>query len=1114
MDPADRPRESEAAAAVHLTLAGAATLHGPAGPLVALGPRDAALLAWLALEGVTPRAKLASLIWPEHDIAAGRNNLRQRIFKLRKHAGTDVVIGSAGLQLAASVEHDLGDAEGLLADVPDEVGGEFSNWLAQQRQRRRDRVRRALVELIEMAEQAKDYADALTHATELMALEPLSEDAHRRVIRLHYLSGDRAAALLAFDRCERVLKDEVGTQPSPQTLALLATLSSAGPQANAVACPVPASVLRPPLRAGRDDVWAALCTSRETGATVLLAGEPGMGKSRLLNDLVQESVGGNRWLATCTARAGDATVPFATLARLVRTLLERSGIAPPPEIREALAHVMPEWSDARKPIQVDPRTRVAGALEYLWSQARNRGLCASVVDDLHAADDASVEALQGLISCGLGGWILAMRRTEIGPTTTTLLNRLEAAPGTLCLELSPLSATEIETLLESLGVDGLVGGAHAEALSRLTGGNPLYILETIKAALSAPEGIARGAWPSAPNVLRLIQKRLAHLSSPGLQVARCVAVAGQDSSPPLIAAVLGQRPIELADAWLEVEAAQLLRDGQFAHDLMAQATLATLPSAIARSLHADVALWLEGQGAEPGRISAHWLAASEPRRAVPTLLAAAGKARDAWRSTEAAAFFEKAAGILREAGDQLGAFEAYFAAADTCAQHPLGARFMALHEALDSLARDDGQQAMLALMKVQQLIESRHFEEARSLIALALPKARMAGLPEIEANLLWGMAGLQWHRRAVSEAAGLAEQALALLSAVAPENRRLHFYRSDLELIRALGLFYSASARYAEGDARLLQAHRMSSAVGLDDHLLTIEQILANNALDQGDLASAQRWGNSVLARLARVAELTSHHVLAAALCGAVLATSGELGAALASFDRAAALCDRQPTPRTHVFAMLRHALFWFDLGRKDLAVRGLNTLRGTDNLSAAERANVEAALITIGEKADIEMVLEPLDRLDDFPLQVRLLCLAARGCDAARLLRLLDLHQERARDCGAHGLWLGLQLRRVATLQATGEHKLATAAALQAWRHIDEGIWWTDLLPSAAALLCPSLVENQPELAEVIALRAYGWMNSAAATLTPEWRENYLNRAPPLEVLRALRIVPAATRL
>ena len=123
----------------------------------------------------------------------------------------------------------------------------------------RARTRAALVELADMAERARDYADALSHAQELLALEPLSEAAHRRVMRLHYLRGDRAAALLAFDRCEQVLKDEVGAKPSADTLALLATIeqSAASPGSGVSLLPggartVPASVQRPPRLIGRE----------------------------------------------------------------------------------------------------------------------------------------------------------------------------------------------------------------------------------------------------------------------------------------------------------------------------------------------------------------------------------------------------------------------------------------------------------------------------------------------------------------------------------------------------------------------------------------------------------------------------------------------------------------------------------------------------------------------------------------------------------------------------------------------------------------------------------------------------------------------------------------------
>ncbi len=222
----DAPHPPTACRSMHLTLSASAFAQADGGARLPLAPRDAALLAWLALEGPTPRARLATLLWPDSDADAARNALRQRLFQLRKQIGVELVAGSTTLALADGVTHDLEQADQVLGDGPAVAAGEFADWLAQQRRRRQTRLRQSLTELAQMAEAAGDWPDALAHAQELLALEPLSEEAHRRLIRLHYLAGDRAAALLAFDRCEQVLKDEIGARPSAETLALLATLEA------------------------------------------------------------------------------------------------------------------------------------------------------------------------------------------------------------------------------------------------------------------------------------------------------------------------------------------------------------------------------------------------------------------------------------------------------------------------------------------------------------------------------------------------------------------------------------------------------------------------------------------------------------------------------------------------------------------------------------------------------------------------------------------------------------------------------------------------------------------------------------------------------------------------
>jgi DNA-binding SARP family transcriptional activator len=305
-----------------------------------LAPLDASLLAWLALEGPTPRNRLAALLWPDKAPEAARNSLRQRLFQLRRQLGIDLVEGSAVAQLASGVTHDLHDADNVLDGIALGIDGEFAQWLDQQRERRRSRVRRSLVELSEMAEAAKDWDDALSHARELLALEPLSEEAHRRVMRLHYLAGDRAGALLAFDRCEQVLKDEVGAQPSAETMALLATVSAnVGAAVVPAHSAVPASVLRPPRMVGRERELAALAGAWQTQQVAGLVGEAGMGKTRLLNEFAATRPD----IVVATGRPGDAGVPFATLARLLRAVAAAGTVALPMATRGEIARVLPEF---------------------------------------------------------------------------------------------------------------------------------------------------------------------------------------------------------------------------------------------------------------------------------------------------------------------------------------------------------------------------------------------------------------------------------------------------------------------------------------------------------------------------------------------------------------------------------------------------------------------------------------------------------------------------------------------------------------------------------------------------------------------------------------------------
>ena len=132
------PASVPAPASPTLLLAGAPALQHPGQAPRPLATLDALLLAWLALEGPTARSRLATLLWPDSDAEAARNSLRQRLFKLRRHCGLEVITGSYTLALAAGLQHDLAETVGLLADEAVPVAGELATWLEQQRRRRQE----------------------------------------------------------------------------------------------------------------------------------------------------------------------------------------------------------------------------------------------------------------------------------------------------------------------------------------------------------------------------------------------------------------------------------------------------------------------------------------------------------------------------------------------------------------------------------------------------------------------------------------------------------------------------------------------------------------------------------------------------------------------------------------------------------------------------------------------------------------------------------------------------------------------------------------------------------------------------------------------------------------
>jgi DNA-binding SARP family transcriptional activator len=1118
------------AEAITLSLQGAAAAR-QAGRTQPLAPPDALLLAWLALEGPTPRERLAALLWPGSDAEASRNALRQRLFRLRRQLGADVVEGSTVLSLAAGVVHDLSAATPLLGSLGAPEQPELDAWLARHRAGRAAAERQALVGRIQALEDAGDAAAALPLAMELLAADPLSEDAHRRVMRLHYLRGDRAAAMLAFDRCEQALKHEVGAAPSAETLALLATIERAAPVPGAAAQrqPMPAALLRPPRLVGREAERAQLLQGLAAGPVAVLVGEAGMGKSRLLQSLAADDA---RRLHV-SGRPGDSLVPYATLARVLRAVIDRDPAAADAPGSAALAPLLPELA-AQAPAHAGSLapttpTPLLRPVQALLGRAAAR-VDALLIDDLHFADTATLELLQGLLAApregdatslpgtpasagaGLPRCVLGLRPPAGGSPTALLLAALSAAGPLVHVVLQPLAPAALAELVDALALPGLAGADIAPRLHVRTGGNPLFALETLKLLWAeggtSPDALsADGALPRPQTLAQLIGQQLARLSPPALQLARVAAVAGIDFSLELAEALLARSALDLADPWAELEAQQVLRDTAFSHDLVHDAVLQGLPVVIARHLHGQCAAWLEQHDGEPARVAAHWVSAGRQARALPALRAAAERARSALREGERIELLMRAADIAEAEGRSDEAFELVHAAIDGHANSLRQDAGLPLLERHARLARTPLQVARVAANRAWYAAVLGRWDEALVLGRDALALARPLGDAEL-------LASVQQRLGAAMGMAGQFDEALEHLRAVEPWIRERGTAEDRSEFDGNLAAVYDNLGRHAE--ARVVHARALA------DPLLGAESsqrvtLLANDALsrlDAGDAAGALE--QALLAqRIVQNFESTA-------------GTDGFIAVLLAQAERglgrpAAALdwCDRaevilaETLPSRVPLARMHRAHVWLDLAQH---ARAQQILAG-DGLASARRMppryGVRWRLLLarlarrLGQQAEADEVLAeaaaavPRQGWPELGLMVRIEQALGRPA-AVAAAQLAGVAQDAA-AAGLGGSELAARLHIAWLAPDDGmaidaaERALTLMTTLEAL-HTDRA--WRWLAPARALARVGRAAE-----AEVLAETGREWLRRTAATqVPPACTDSFLHQHPVHRLLQAER--------
>jgi DNA-binding SARP family transcriptional activator len=697
------------------------------------------LFAYLVIyrDHAHPRVTLATLLWPESDEEHGRANLRKNLSLLRKMlnseaSGTRWLVSSGGAvrfnTAAGDLWLDLEEFERLVALAPSpspvahlrERGGEagvraleqaialyrgpplpgvYENWALAESERLQALYLDALEQLAEMYQTQRRFEQAITMWTKVLHVIPWHERAHRELITLYALIGDRAAALQQYSEYCSVLQKELHAPPLPETQTLYERILRGAP-------PEPIHIFELPVETpfvGRErecqvlsKLWQKACDG--AGQALLIGGEVGVGKTSFVEHFIEhiqqlhpglrpplsasrEGAEERSYSLQGAAYAGE--LPYEPLLQAVREGLKSTSVATlsrlPALWQNELAQFVPELQERFPDLKPNPpspqgKARWFAALTAFFEIIADERPLILFLDDVHWADEATLEYLSYLIAHLKNHRILLIGtyRTEEALEESSLrtwLDKLE--PGHLyqALTLPRLSQEETCWLVERLLV-----GAVRELLLRLyaeTEGNPLFLVKLVRSLVASgalqrdPEGQWKLTTPEigaaqVPESLReLIKTSLRRVPRRAYCVLHVAAVAGRTFEFPILKEILRQSEETLLDRLDELRRVGLIveQEGryQFYHELVRQVVYEELSADRKKLWHRRIGETLERLYPDrldefSGELARHFERAQRWDKAIPYALRAGQRAQRAYAYGEALKLLERAFQLFENLG--------------------------------------------------------------------------------------------------------------------------------------------------------------------------------------------------------------------------------------------------------------------------------------------------------------------------------------------------------------------------------------------------------------------------------------------------------------------------------
>ncbi len=706
---------------LYIALLGAPEVRWQTTPLLIPRRQTRALLYYLAAQlQPLPRQQLCFIFWPDVGESIARRNFSRLLNHLRQTLpDPDILIASdeqvhldpqrvwsdiatlnhlwTAYTQAAPPRHDaalkLRQAVTLYRgpflhgfSLPGHA--EFEMWITTESEYWQRTYLKVLAALTDETANAGDYPSAIAHAQRYLAIDDLSEEMHRRLIALYGAIEDRSAAQQQFERCVTILERELGVDPLPETqMTYRAVLEGR----NWV--PV-SSELRPvwetlpglnaPL-VGRHEALIHLesayrATRAGQGRFALITGEPGIGKSRLMRDFATRLAG----QALILAGAGHPdthAMPYQPIIQALRLGLKLR----PPELLShtrwlvEAARLMPELRDMYPTLpnpallqSAEVRARLFESLrELILSLAGGRRPLLLCLDDLQWADSVTLEWLTylGRVIRAVPLMIIGTCRSSDGETIAELRRELYRCGILSELPLGGLEAPAILELLHQPACARLEPGQAdilAGRLRRATGGNPFFIMETLRGWIEsgcaeerlADLDAAEQEWPLPDTVRDAVNARLERLSSQARQVLEAGAVLGETFDFDDVHMTAGRQAMETVDGLDELVARQLLvedppDDGssrfRFQHAIVREVVYRGLSTWRRRLLHRRAAEVLEKLHPDDAVVlTRHYENAGVPEKAACYALQAGLAAKTIFAHVEGRAHFDRALALLQQ----------------------------------------------------------------------------------------------------------------------------------------------------------------------------------------------------------------------------------------------------------------------------------------------------------------------------------------------------------------------------------------------------------------------------------------------------------------------------------